>query len=93
MNVDTWGLQFVKINVLKNEFETLLILKGVSEKYAKETFNRIKTEFAGNNGEPDCVVDLLDEDDSIVDDFGITLSQAKSIASLLGHSIAGEEAQ
>lgn len=90
MNADTWGLQFLKINVLQNEFETLLILKGVSEKYAKETFNRIKTEFKENNGEPDCVVDLLDEDDSIVDDFSITINQAKIIASLLGHSIDSE---
>ncbi|OMD04715.1 hypothetical protein MKX34_11660 [Paenibacillus sp. FSL R5-0636] len=90
MDENTWGLQFVRIDVQANEIETLLILKGVSEEYARETFNRIKLEFSENKGEPDCVVDLLDEDDSIVDDFGITLSQAKSIASLLGHSIVTE---
>ncbi|WP_342436753.1 hypothetical protein NSS79_25985 [Paenibacillus sp. FSL L8-0436] len=66
----------------------MLVLKGVSKEYAKETFNRIKSEFVENKGEPDCVVDLLDEDDSIVDDFAITTAQAKTIASLLGHSIA-----
>ncbi|MDH6370572.1 uncharacterized protein with FMN-binding domain [Paenibacillus sp. PastF-3] len=87
MNENTWGLQFVRVNVQDNQFETLLILKGVSEEYAKETFERIKSEFVKNQGEPDCVVDLLNEEDSIVDDFAITLVQAKTIASLLGHSI------
>lgn len=87
MNEQTWGLQFVKVNTEENKFEDLLVLKGVSESYAREIFDRIRTEFTENKGEPDCVVDLLDEGDSIVDDFGITLSQAKSIASLLGHSI------
>jgi hypothetical protein len=87
MNEETWGLQFVKVNTEENKFEDLLVLKGVSESYARETFDRIKAEFTENKGEPECVVDLIDEDDSIVDDFAITISQAKSIASLLGHSI------
>ncbi|MBA9086523.1 hypothetical protein FHR92_003001 [Fontibacillus solani] len=87
MNENTWGLQFVRINIQANEFETLLVLKGVSEEYARETFNRIKSEFSENKGEPDCVVDLLNEDDSIVDDFAITNDQAQTIASLLGHSL------
>ncbi len=87
MSEQSWGLQFVKINTEKNEFEDLLVLKGVSESYAREVFDRIKTEFAENKSEPDCVVYLLDEDDSIVDDFGITTAQAQTIASLLGHSL------
>lgn len=87
MSENTWGIQFVKINTEKNEFETLLALNTGSETKARETFNRIKTEFTENKGEPDCVVDLLDSDDSIIDDFSITITQAKNIASLLGHSI------
>jgi hypothetical protein len=87
MSEQTWGLRFVKVNTEENVFEDLLILKGVSESYAREVFERIRTEFAENKGEPDCVIDLLDEDNSIVDNFTITLTQAQTIASLLGYSI------
>ncbi|MNC13534.1 hypothetical protein D3C76_114530 [compost metagenome] len=82
MTYNTWGLQFVKIDTQENEFKTLLALNSGSEEKAWEVFNRIKAEFAENTGEPpDCVIDLLDKDDSIVDDFAITLAQAKTIAS------------
>jgi len=77
----------VKINTDDNKFVTLLALNSGSEAKAREVFSRIKAEFAENKGEPDCVVDLLDDDDSIVDDFAITTNQAQTIASLLGHSI------
>jgi len=87
-NKNTWGLQFVKINIEDNEFETLLAINCGSEEKARKVFSRIKIEFSENKGEPDCVVDLLDEDDSIVDDFAITTDQAKTIASLLGYVIA-----
>lgn len=89
MEKNTWGLQFVKINTNDNEFETLLALNSGTEEKARQVFDRIKAEFAENKGEPDCVIDLLDDDDSIVDDFAITTDQAKTIASLLGHSIQG----
>lgn len=86
MQNNTWGLQFVRINE-QDEFETLLALNIGSEKKTKEVFDRVKKEFSENKGKPDCLLDLLDNGDSIVDDFAITTDQARSIASLLGHEI------
>ncbi|GAA4879988.1 hypothetical protein GCM10023310_70220 [Paenibacillus vulneris] len=87
MRQNSWGLQFVKVNVKENEFETLLGLNLESEEKAKEIFNRIKTEFVENKNEPECVVDLLDEDDSIIDDYALTMNQVVTVASLLGYVV------
>lgn len=87
MDNNTWGLQFVKINTKDNKFETLLALNTGSEAETRAIFDRIKNEFTENKGEPDCIVDLLDADDSIVDDYALTKNQVISIASLLGHKI------
>lgn len=84
---NTWGLQFVKVNVEENNFETLLGLNMQTEEKTREIFNRIKSEFTESKNEPDCVVDLLDEDDSIVDDYALTMDQVITVASLLGYVV------
>jgi hypothetical protein len=87
MENNTWGLQFVKIDIEGDKFDTLLALNIGSETDARASFDRITNEFTENKKEPDCVVDLLDEEDSIIEDYALTSSQVSSIASLLGHKL------
>lgn len=87
MDKNTWGLQFVKIDIEGNKFNTLLALNIGNEIEARVSFDRIRNEFTENKGEPDCIVDLLDENDDIIEDFSLTGSQVISIASLLGYKL------
>ncbi|QFY85074.1 hypothetical protein [Bacillus subtilis] len=86
-NKNTWGLAFVKVDLEKNKFKQLIALNLGTEEKAREVFDRIKNEFKENKGEPDCVIDLIDEEDSIVDDYRLTENQIVTVASLLGHEI------
>ncbi|QRV11400.1 hypothetical protein JR311_19660 (plasmid) [Bacillus velezensis] len=86
-NKNTWGLSFVKVDLENDRLNQLLGLNLETEQKAKEVFDRIKNEFKENKGEPDCVIDLIDEDDSIVDDYPLTENQIVTVALLLGHEI------
>lgn len=86
-NKNTWGLAFVKVDLERDKFKQLIALNLGTEKKAREVFDRIKNEFKENKGEPDCVIDLIDEEDSIVDDYRLTENQLVTVASLLGHEI------
>jgi hypothetical protein len=87
MSQNTWGIGFTRINTEADTFETLLELNTGNETKTRKLYEQIKAEFVRNDGEPDCLIDLLDEDDSIVDDYPITLDQAKAIADKLGHKL------
>lgn len=82
-----WGLAFTRINAKENIIESLLGIGFKSEEYAREVFNRISCEFTENKGDPDMVIDLVDEYDNIIDDFSITSSQGETIARLLGYRL------
>ncbi|URJ76327.1 hypothetical protein MF621_004033 (plasmid) [Bacillus velezensis] len=84
---NTWGLSFVKVDLENDRLNQLLGLNLETEQKAKEVFDRIKNEFKENKGEPDCVIDLIDEDDSIVDDYRLTENQLITVALSLGHKI------
>lgn len=73
------------MNVKKDTFETLLPIGLGTEEKARELFDRIKSEFPKNEGEPEIVIDLLDEHFDIQDGFPVTFIQAATIAELLGH--------
>lgn len=91
MSQNTWGLGFTRINYEADTFETLLALNIGNEAKTRKLFEQIKDEFVRNDGEPiDCLIDLLDQDDSIVDDHPVTLDQAKAIADKLGHKLKFE---
>lgn len=81
-----WTLSFVEFDNENQEFKTLLTIEA-SETHVKETFNRIKNEFKENTGEPDCIIDLVDEYDSIIDNYSLTKQQLVSVASLLGFEL------
>ncbi|MCY8737533.1 hypothetical protein P8881_19555 [Bacillus haynesii] len=86
-NENTWGLAFVKIDLENDQFNELLALNLGTEQKAREVFGRIKNEFKENKGEPDCIIDLIDEYGDIIEDYPLTKNQIVTIASLLGHEI------
>jgi hypothetical protein len=87
MRKNTWGLEIIKVNVEEDKFESLLALNIGEEAETRRLFTQIKNEFEENNGEPDCIIDLLDEQDAIVEDISVTRQQAIEIAKRLGHEI------
>lgn len=86
-----WGLQFTEIDHEEQEFKTLLYLSA-SEEQTKKTFENIKSKFKRYEGEAECVIDLIDDDDneSIVDDYPLTKMQLESVATLLGFELSKE---
>lgn len=86
-NENTWGLAFIQIDTEKDQFNELLSLNLGSEHEAREVFDRVKREFKENNGEPDGVIDLIDENEEIIDDYALTTNQLIIIAAMLGHEI------
>ncbi|MGM1044767.1 MAG: hypothetical protein ACQEXX_01335 [Bacillota bacterium] len=87
MNENTWGLQFIKVDIDENKFDTMLALNIGDEEKTKELFYSFKSIFSENTGTPDCVIDLIDEDGSIIDDFPVTKNQATEIALSLRHKL------
>ena len=83
---NTWGLSFCSIDE-KEENNKLLELNLGTEQKAREVFDRIKNEFEQNTGKTDSIIDLIDEDDNIIDDYPLTKHQLVTVASLLGHSL------
>ncbi|WP_144523152.1 hypothetical protein [Bacillus pumilus] len=86
-NENTWGLAFIQIDTEKDQFNELLSLNLGSEHKAREVFNRVKNEFKENDGEPEGVIDLLDENEEIIDDYALTTNQLITVAAMLGHEI------
>lgn len=86
-NENTWGLAFVQIDTKKDQCNELLSLNLESEHKAREVFDRIKSEFKENNGEPDGIIDLIDENEEIIDDYALTTNQLITVAAMLGHEI------
>lgn len=86
-----WALQFTEIDHENQEFKTLLYLTA-SEEQVKTTFKNIKSKFKMNEGEKECVIDLIDIDDneSIADDYPLTKMQLESVATLLGYELSKE---
>lgn len=85
---NTWGLIFTKVNIEEDKFDTLLSLNTGSEEETRNLFERIKREFKSNTGEPQALIDLVDENDDIIDDYPVTYGQVQTIAALMGHKIS-----
>lgn len=84
---NTWGLRFTQVDVRNNEIKTLLALNTGGEEGTRILFEDIKKQFPKNQGEPDSVIDLLDEMDDIIDDHPVTREQLTQVALGLGHKI------
>jgi hypothetical protein len=84
-NKNTWGLVFNSINEEKDEVVEIFGLNLGSESDARFYFDKIKTEF--HSKDDHCIVDLVDEEDSIVDDYPLSKEQVLEIAARFGHEI------
>ena len=65
------------------------------EMNARSAFHTIASKFEKNH-KPDVVIDLLDHNDDLIDDYPVTHEQARIIASWFGHSLEpakGEDTQ
>lgn len=90
MEKNTWGFQFVRINEQADGFDTLLALNIGGEQKTRKIFDEMSREFGavkGGPGGPEYLIDLLDDDDSIIDDIAITKEEAIKIAAKLGHEL------
>ena len=87
---NTWGIQFTQIDYEADKFIKLLGLNIGNENESRVLFNEIKSTYQGNQTEPEVVIDLIDEEDGIVEDYGLTREQANEIADKLGQQLKFE---
>lgn len=85
MEKNTWGLQFVTINSNEDGFNTHLALNTGDETKTRKILSDIKEQYEEFNSESAVVIDLLDEEDSIVEDYSVSKEDAEDIAMRLGH--------
>ncbi|MFE5473858.1 hypothetical protein [Bacillus safensis] len=78
----TWGLNFTSINIDENEINNVHSLVFAFEGHAKYIFNLIKNEYEENRGQPECTVDLMNEE-VILEDYSLTRKQVDKIISKL----------
>lgn len=83
---NTWGLQFTEVNHETQEFITHKALNIGDEKKTNELFEKLKSTYKSPE-ESNFIIDILDEEDSIVDDHSISKEDFIKFADDLGHEI------
>lgn len=77
-------LSFNKVNVEENKVSRLLALMvGNTESEAQKVFEKIKNHYDEINY-PDVVLDLMNDDLEIIDDYRITFENAVDLADSMG---------
>lgn len=83
-----YGITFNKVDTKKNEITQLLAFNiGETEEQAFEVFRKIENHYAKNDGEPEIVIDLVDEHWTILHDYSLTFEDAKELAFSMGWDI------
>jgi hypothetical protein len=84
-NGNKWGLVFTQMDQEKQEFIRLIGLNFASEERAKSMFYKIKADYP--SVKEDCIVDLVDEINDIIEDYPLSREQVEEIVAMLGHEI------
>ncbi len=85
MTQNTWGIIITKVE--EDSFKALLSLNIGDEERTRTLFETIKEDFDENTGDPECVIDLVNEHDEYIADYAITLQDAIEISNILGRPI------
>lgn len=80
-----WHLTFRQTNVDENSSDTLLSLSN-SEENVKRIFGIAKAQYESVDP-TDCIIDLRDNNQQIIDDCTVTFKQMKNLADLLGFDL------
>lgn len=82
--MEDYILSFNKINVQENKIDRLLsLLVGNTENEASVVFSKIKNHY-DEIDYPDVVLDLIDDNMEIIDDYRITFEDAVNLADSMG---------
>lgn len=87
-----YGIKFNKIDTEKNTIIQLLAFNiGETEEQAYGVFHKIENHYIENKGEPEVVIDLVDENSSILHDYALKYEDAKELALSMGWDIEKNE--
>lgn len=80
------AITFTEVDVVNDEFKSHLTLCiGKNYEEALVFFNQIKESYPKHEGEPEIVIDFIDMDWSILDDYPLTKENARHLAMRMGH--------
>lgn len=87
-----YGITFNKVDTEKDEIVQLLAFNiGKTEEQAYQVFRKIENHYVKNDGEPEIVIDLVDEHWTILHDYSLTYKDAKELAFSMGWDIEKNE--
>lgn len=82
------AITFTEADVVKDEFISHLTLCiGKNYEEGLMFFNQIKENYPKHEGEPEIVIDFIDPDWSIIDDYPLTKENARHLAMRMGHAL------
>lgn len=80
------AITFTEVDLVNDCFVTHLTLCiGKNYEEALKFFNQVKDSYPKHEGEPEIVIDFIDTDWSIIDDYPLTKENAKHLAMRMGH--------
>lgn len=80
------GITFTEVDLINNEFISHLTLcVGKTYEEAIKFFEQIKHAYPKHDGEPEMVIDFIDTDWSIIDDYSISKEHARHLLMRMGH--------
>ena len=82
------AITFTEVDLKNDDFiNRLTLCIGKSYDEALNYFNQIKENYPEHTGEPEFVIDFIDSDWSIIDDFPLSKEHARHLAFRMGHSL------
>lgn len=80
------AITFTEVDLANDEFISHLTLCiGNDHEEALRYFNQIKETYPVYDGEPEIILDFIDSDWSIIDDYSLTRENARQLAMRMGH--------
>lgn len=82
------GIVFTEVDLINDEFITHLSLcVGKTYEEGLNFFNQIKESYPSNEGEPEMVIDFIDKDWSVIEDYSLTKENARHLAMRMGYAL------
>ncbi len=80
------AITFTEIDLVNDEFYNILTLCiGKTYEEALTFFNQVKESYPKHEGEPEIVIDFIDNDWSIINDYPLSKENARHLAQRMGH--------
>jgi hypothetical protein len=80
------AINFTGVDLVNDAFiDHLTLCVGKTHEEGLKFFNQIKDSYPKHEGEPEIVIDFIDQDWSILDDYPLSKENARHLAMRMGH--------